>query len=98
MEVYSEAQLELKQLTMDSLEKHQHEMAALWFRYGDRCSKQFFTFYKSPHKKVNIHSLRIGSQSVTDQTSKHEAITDFYRTLYTEDPDSVEVHESKHII
>lgn len=81
LEIYSAAQLQLEHLTMDALEWHQHEMAALWFKYGDCCSKQFFTFHKPRQKRVNIHS-RIGLQIITEQAAKQKAITDFYRALY----------------
>lgn len=45
--VNSEAQLKLENLTMDALDNHQHEMSAMWFRYGERCTRQFFTFHKT---------------------------------------------------
>lgn len=95
MEVYSEAQLQLEQFTMDALERHQHEMAALWFKYGDCCNKQFFTFHKPREKRVNIQSLQLGTQVITEQSAKQKVITDFYRALYKEEACTAEVHEAR---
>lgn len=95
LEVFSDVQLELEQLTMDVLERHKDEMATLWFKYVDRCSKQFFTSHKPRQKKDNIHSLQVGTQLVTNQSTKYKVITDFYRALYVADRHSDRVHESR---
>lgn len=56
-QMLNEAQGELEMLRMEKLEETRNQFAALWSSVGDRCSKEFFEFHRTPSRKANISEL-----------------------------------------
>ena len=81
-EIHAQTLAELEQLMMEEVDHHLNESTCHWFRYGDRCTKQFFNKFKDRMKTHNISELETEQGILTEQDHKLQYITSFYSQLY----------------
>lgn len=93
--VLDNAQSELEEVTRRDLERHQHEMAALWCTYGDKCSQNFFNFHKNSQHKVHILELIVDGRQVTTQQRKLEEARFYFKQVYIKESQGKEVSQAR---
>ena len=83
----NEAQAELESIRLSKLEYSRNKLAARWCMVGDRCSKDFFEFHKSPSRKSDITELVDNGRVLHDTKEIGSFVHNFYHQLYRCDPE-----------
>lgn len=82
---FKTAQAELEKIRIGKLQAGQNKIAARWSIAANRCSKDFFEFYKTSNKKSCITELVDQGRFIREPKAIATFIQAFYRDLYTND-------------
>jgi len=80
---------------LEAIEEQYHTVSAKWLRNGERCTKEFFNVFKDVQKKASIPQLNIQGKMVMEQKDKVLEVMDFYKQLYSEEPESQQTQRAR---